>query len=40
MEIKEAVREEVIGRLIYNKEDDRLRVTRLVTRRREEKLRR
>ena len=40
MEIKEAVREEVIGRSIYNKEDDRLRVTRLVTRRREEKLRR
>jgi len=32
VEIKEAVKEEVIGRLIYNKEDDRLRVIRLVIR--------
>ena len=40
MEIKEAVRKEVIGRSIYNKEDDGLRVTRSVTKRREEKLRR
>jgi len=39
VEIKEAVRKEVIGRLIYNKEDDGLRVTRLATKRREEELR-
>jgi len=40
VKIKEAVREEVIGRSIYNKEDDGLRVTRLAIKRREEKLRR
>ena len=40
VEIKEAVREKVIGRSIYNKEDDKLRVTRSATRRREEELRR
>ena len=40
MEIKEAVREKVIGRSIYNKENDGLRVIRSATKRREEKLRR
>ena len=40
VKIKEAVKKEVIGRSIYNKEDDGLKVTRLATRRREEELRR
>ena len=40
VEIKEAVREKVIGRSIYNKEDDKLRVTRSAIKRKEKKLKR
>ena len=40
MEIKEAVRKEVIRRLIYNKEKNGLKVIRLTTKRREKELRR